>query len=62
VGRRQVGLNSLAFIAAIMAFITPTVLWDVSFQLSFAATLGIMLNEKPFNQMFTDLVSRFFPQ
>jgi competence protein ComEC len=61
-GRRQVGLNSLAFVAAGMAFITPTVLWDVSFQLSFAATLGIMLYTEPFNQWFTNFAARFIPR
>ena len=60
-GRRQVGLNSLAIIAAIMAFITPTVLWDVSFQLSFAATLGIMLYAEPFTRSFTTFAARFIP-
>ncbi len=58
-GRRQAGLNSLAIIAAIMAFITPTVLWDVSFQLSFAATLGIMLYAEPFTGSFTTFAARF---
>lgn len=61
-GRRQVGLNSLTFIAAIMAFITPTILWDVSFQLSFAATLGIMLYAEPFTNWFTNLAARFIPR
>jgi competence protein ComEC len=61
-GRRQVGLNSLAIVAAIMALATPRVLWDVSFQLSFAATLGIMLYAEPFTNWFTNLAARFIPQ
>ena len=61
VGRRQVGLNSLMFVAAVMACITPTVLWDISFQLSFAATLGIMLYAEPFIHWFTNFVARFIP-
>ena len=61
-GRRQVGLNSLAIVAAIMAFATPRVLWDVSFQLSFAATLGIMLYAEPFTNWFTNLAARFIPR
>ena len=60
-GRRQVGLNSLLIVAAVMAIITPTVLWDVSFQLSFAATLGIMLYADPFTQRFTHFTARFLP-
>lgn len=59
IGRRQVGLNSLIFVAAIMALITPSVLWDVSFQLSFAATLGIMLYAGLFIDGFTNFSSRF---
>lgn len=43
VGRRQNGLNSLAFVAAVMAAVHPFVLWDVGFQLSVAATLGLVL-------------------
>ncbi len=58
-GRRQVGLNSLAIVAAVMAVITPMVLWDVSFQLSFAATLGIMLYAGMFSEWFTHLAERY---
>jgi competence protein ComEC len=61
-GRRQVALNSLAFVAAFMAIITPTALWDVSFQLSFAATLGIMLYTESFTQWFTHFAERFISQ
>ena len=59
IGRRQVGLNSLLFAAALMAILTPAVLWDVSFQLSFAATLGIMLYAEVFTNGFTNLLERF---
>jgi competence protein ComEC len=62
VGRRQVGLNSLIFVAALMALFTPVVLWDVSFQLSFAATLGIMLYAEPFTNGFINFSARFIPQ
>jgi competence protein ComEC len=61
-GRRQVGLNSLAFTGAVMAVISPTVLWDVSFQLSFAATLGIMLYAEPLSNWFINFASRFLPR
>ncbi len=54
-GRRQTGLNSLVFVAAVMAVITPAVLWDVSFQLSFAATLGTILYAGMFTQWFSQL-------
>jgi competence protein ComEC len=62
VGRRQVGLNSLVFVAALMALFTPSVLWDVSFQLSFAATLGIMLYAEFFINGFTNFTARFIPR
>ena len=38
VGRRQHGLNSLALTAGLMLVFNPMLLWDVGFQLSFAAT------------------------
>lgn len=62
IGRRQAGVNSLTFVAGVMAIITPTVLWDVSFQLSFAATLGIMLYAEPLTDWFIKKVNRFIPQ
>lgn len=62
IGRRQTGLNSLTFVAGIMALVTPNVLWDVSFQLSFAATLGIMLYAEPMTSWFVKTTSRYIPK
>ncbi len=62
IGRRQAGVNSLTFVAGIMAARTPTVLWDVSFQLSFAATLGIMLYAEPMTEWFILTASRLMPE
>jgi len=42
-GRPQSALPSLALAAAIMVGISPLVLWDVSFQLSFVAVTGLIL-------------------
>lgn len=42
-GRQQLALNTLAITAGVMALLNPLVLWDVGFQLSFAATLGLIL-------------------
>jgi competence protein ComEC len=61
VGRRQDGLNSLALVAAGMALFDPFVLWDVGFQLSFAATLGLVLYADPLSAAFTRLAARFLP-
>lgn len=46
-GRRNMALNTLAIVAAGMAFFNPLVLWDIGFQLSFAATLGLVLYASP---------------
>lgn len=43
IGRRQTGVNTLAFVGALMALWNPLVLWDVGFQLSLLATLGLIL-------------------
>ncbi|MEW6400521.1 MAG: ComEC/Rec2 family competence protein [Chloroflexota bacterium] len=59
VGRRNLGLNTLAFVALIMAFVNPLTLWDVGFQLSFFATLGLILYAEPLANGATWLVSRF---
>jgi len=56
VGRRQFALNTLTITGAVMAVINPQVLWDVGFQLSFFATLGLILYAQPMQ----DMVIRFF--
>ena len=58
VGRRQDGLNTLALVAAVMALFNPYVLWDVGFQLSFMATLGLLLYAGPLTERFIRLASR----
>ncbi len=51
IGRRQDGLNSLGIVAGVMAWIEPDVLWDVGFQLSFAATLGLVILGGPMGDL-----------
>lgn len=46
-GRQPFAFNTLAITAALMALFNPLVLWDVGFQLSFAATLGLVLFSGP---------------
>jgi len=60
-GRRQEGLNTLALVAMLMALVNPNVPWDVGFQLSFLATLGLVLYAGPLTQLFTSLASRRLP-
>ena len=42
-GRRQVSLNTLAFAAVLQLVVSPLSLWDVGFQMSFLAVLGIVM-------------------
>jgi len=45
VGRKSHSLTSLAFATLVMTATSPLVLWSVSFQLSFASTLGLIAME-----------------
>jgi competence protein ComEC len=58
-GRRLIGINVLTFTAAIMVFFSPALLLDVSFQLTFLATLGIMVFTDPFKDFFMRFIQRF---
>jgi competence protein ComEC len=49
-GRQRSGITAVAFAAAIMVAIDPQILWQVSFQLSFAAVLGITILTPTFQQ------------
>jgi competence protein ComEC len=60
-GRRQNGLNTLAFTGGVMAVINPNVLWDIGFQLSFAATLGMIVYAGAFQDWFSRLLARRLP-
>ena len=42
-GRRQVSLNTLAFACVVQLAASPLNLWDVGFQMSFLAVLGIVM-------------------
>ncbi len=61
VGRRQMGLNTLGLVAAAMAAWNPYVLWDVGFQLSFFATLGLILYGDPLQSTTEKFLGRYFP-
>lgn len=61
IGRRQTGMNSLIFTAAVMVGITPAMLWDASFQLSFFATMGLVLLADPLSAWFERLVEKRIP-
>ena len=61
VGRRQVGINSLAFVAMLMCLFNPYLPWDVSFQLSFLSTLGLILFAEPMVSWLKTVFTRFPP-
>ena len=46
-GRQRNALPALGFAAAVMVALQPTILYDVSFQLSFVAVAGILLLWRP---------------
>ena len=62
VGRRQSGANALAFTAALMCIVNPLLIGDVSFQLSFAATLGLVLFAEPFGGWAKERLERLLPE
>lgn len=57
-GRRQNGLNSLGFASLGMMLANPNILWDIGFQLSVAATLGLVLYAQPLEEWFIKLSKR----
>ncbi|MCB9722374.1 MAG: ComEC/Rec2 family competence protein [Candidatus Omnitrophica bacterium] len=62
VGRRNAGINTLAAVAVVMALGNPHVLWDVGFQLSFFATLGLILYAEPFSNITARAIERISKQ
>lgn len=58
-GRRNMGMNALGAVALFMALYNPLVLWDVGFQLSFFATLGLILYAEPFSLFVSNIIARF---
>ncbi len=61
-GRRQDGIASLLLVAIIMAYFNSMVLWDVGFQLSFAATFGLIAYAQPLTDWFVRFTSRFMSE
>ena len=57
--RQGHALTSLAFAAVLMTLQNPHALWDVGFQLSFAATLGLILLVPPMESTFQQGLSHF---
>jgi len=62
IGRRQNGLNTLGLAAFVMCIFNPNMPWDISFQLSFFATLGLVTYAPPLQARFLDFLSRYVPE
>ena len=60
-GRRQTALNTLLRLRYSWLLSIRLCIWDVGFQLSFFATLGLILYAEPFSQVANDLITRYFP-
>jgi len=60
-GRRQIAMNTLLFVALAMCMWNPLYVWDVGFQLSFFATLGLILYATPFSEFANRIITRYFP-
>ena len=58
-GRRNDGLNALMLSATGMTLLNAYVPWDVGFQLSFFATLGLILYAEPFQNWAVNMIERF---
>lgn len=61
-GRQTYGLASLGFAAVLMSLLNPLVLWDVGFQLSFLATLGLILYVEPLQGLLQRGLERWFAE
>lgn len=60
IGRRAVGIYSLMIAAAVMLFGNPFLLWSISFQLSFIATLTLLTMIDPITEWMKNIFDKFF--
>ncbi len=59
-GRQAAALNSLFAAGILMTALDPNTLFDVGFQLSFVATLGLVIYATPFTRATEGFVTRLF--
>lgn len=62
IGRKHAGLNVLGLTAGAMTAVNPYLLWDASFQLTFAATLGLLLFADPMKVGLQNRLERHFSE
>lgn len=58
IGRGSSGVTPLALSAAAMCAVNPLLPWDAGFQLSFSATVGLMIYGEPLQKSFESWVTR----
>lgn len=58
IGRRGNGLNTLGLAAFLMCLLEPNLPWDIGFQLSFFATLGLVIYASPLQARLLDFLGR----
>ena len=59
--RRSLAIVSLFAAGLVMTALNPLTLWDVGFQLSFLATLSLVLFATPMTERFERLMARLLP-
>jgi len=62
IGRSHAGLNGLGVSALLMTILNPLLPWDASFQLSFAATLGLLLFATPMKDWLYERLESHFSE
>lgn len=62
IGRRQAGLNALGFTAGLMCLVNPLLIDDISFQLSFAATFGLVIFGNPISDWVKQEMEKRLPE
>ena len=62
IGRTENGVNNLALTSAAMTLWDPNALFDLGFQLSATATLGILLYSEPLCNLVRAVIAKIYPK
>jgi len=58
IGRRAIGIHNLTLAGAVMLIINPFLLWNISFQLSFLATLALLTLVDPIDNLIRRILEK----
>jgi len=61
IGRRTIGIHNLTLAGAAMLIINPFLLWNISFQLSFLATLALLTLVNPIDNLIRQILEKRLP-